>query len=274
MKRLIGILMILCLLTSCVNLPREKHDGVDEATATADTNFTVATQTAVPVDPFPDVPSDFVSGNVMDYYEYLAAPSGSQVTIETYVQAKQDYDAEMEKVSLYTQDRDGGYFIYQANCTLRDYVRLSTGTKIRVTGIKTEWAGLIEITDATFEILQDDPYIAQPLDLTGNLGSDALINDMNKLVSFKGLTVVGMQNGAPYSYSQDGNGTRGDDIYLRVKHHTYEFELIVESSLYNEETYLYELVETLQVGDVIEIEAFLYWYNGANPHLTSITILS
>jgi hypothetical protein len=30
-------------------------------------------------------------------------------------------------------------------------------------------------------------------------------------------------------------------------------------------------VEALQVGDVIDAEGFLYWYNGANPHITKVT---
>ena len=27
----------------------------------------------------------------------------------------------------------------------------------------------------------------------------------------------------------------------------------------------------MQVGDVLDIEAYLYWYNGANPHTIKVT---
>ena len=27
---------------------------------------------------------------------------------------------------------------------------------------------------------------------------------------------------------------------------------------------------SLGVGDVIDLEGFLYWYEGANPHITSV----
>ena len=33
---------------------------------------------------------------------------------------------------------------------------------------------------------------------------------------------------------------------------------------------MYKDVEALQVGDVIDLEGFLYWYHGATPHITSV----
>ena len=89
---------------------------------------------------------------VMTYKEYAAAEMGAAVTVETYVQAKQSWwDG---KATLYTQAEDGAYFIYQMPCTEEEYEKLTAGTKIRVTGKKSEWSGEIEITDATFEILE------------------------------------------------------------------------------------------------------------------------
>ena len=29
--------------------------------------------------------------------------------------------------------------------------------------------------------------------------------------------------------------------------------------------------KALQIGDVIDMEGFLYWYEGVNPHITSVT---
>ena len=37
-------------------------------------------------------------------------------------------------------------------------------------------------------------------------------------------------------------------------------------------TDVYTTVTNLKVGDVIDVEGFLYWYNGAQPHVTSVTV--
>ena len=126
------------------------------------------------------------SAGVMTYVEYVSAELASEVTVETYVQGADSWwDG---KITLYTQDRDGGYFIYEMPCTEEEAAMLVPGTKIKVTGIKSEWNGELEITDASFEI-EDGSYIAQPKDVTDLLGEDELIDAMNQFVSFKGLTV-------------------------------------------------------------------------------------
>ena len=33
----------------------------------------------------------------------------------------------------------------------------------------------------------------------------------------------------------------------------------------------YAAAQALKIGDVIDVEGFLYWYNGAQPHVTNIT---
>ena len=35
---------------------------------------------------------------------------------------------------------------------------------------------------------------------------------------------------------------------------------------------VYTAVRELKVGDVVDLEGFLYWYEGANPHITSVTV--
>ena len=34
---------------------------------------------------------------------------------------------------------------------------------------------------------------------------------------------------------------------------------------------VYKAVEALNIGDKIDMEGFLYWYEGVNPHITSVT---
>lgn len=145
-------------------------------------------------------------GPVMSYEEYMAADLDSQVTIETYVQAKQSWWE--DKATLYTQDEDGAYFIYNVACSQEDYDKLTPGTKIQVTGYKTEWSGEVEIMDGVFQIVEGgDTYVAEPLDVTELLSSEDLINHQNQLVSFKGLTVEASRMPAALSPPSCTTGT-------------------------------------------------------------------
>ena len=45
----------------------------------------------------------------------------------------------------------------------------------------------------------------------------------------------------------------------------------VEFYLCGQDTEVYKAVEALNVGDVIDLEGFLYWYNGANLQATKLT---
>ena len=49
---------------------------------------------------------------------------------------------------------------------------------------------------------------------------------------------------------------------------TYTF--VVESYLCGPGSDVYEAVKALNVGDVVDMEGFLYWYEGVNPHITSV----
>ena len=62
------------------------------------------------------------AGEVMSYADYVAADLDSQVTVETYVQAKQSWWD--NKATLYTQDQDGAYFVYNMACSQEDYDKL------------------------------------------------------------------------------------------------------------------------------------------------------
>ena len=215
------------------------------------------------------------TGEVMSYEEYMAAAVDEKVTIETYVQAKQSWWE--DKATLYTQDQDGAYFIYNVACSQEDYDKLTPGTKIQVTGYKAEWSGEIEIMDGTFQIVEGgDTFVAEPLDVTELLGTDTLIDHQNQLVSFKGLTVEPSQdasgNEAAFLYSWDGSGTDGDDLYFNASYNGQTYTFTVESYLCDNTTDVYAAVKNLQVGQTIDMEGFLYWYEGVNPHITSVTV--
>ncbi len=212
-------------------------------------------------------------GAVMSYEEYMAADLDSQVVIETYVQAKQSWWE--DKATLYTQDKDGAYFVYNMACSEEDYEKLLPGTKIRVTGYKAEWSGEIEIMDGTFEFVEGgDTFLAEALDVTELLNSEELINHQNEFVSFKGMTVAPAgadDKEAAFLYNWDGSGTDGDDLYFNVTYNGETYSFLVESYLCDNTTDVYNAVKELKVGDVIDMEGYLYWYEGVNPHIVSIS---
>ena len=209
---------------------------------------------------------------VMTYAEYIAADLDTAVVIEAYVQAKQSWWD--NKATVYTQDKDGAYFLYNMACSEEDYAKLTPGTKIRVSGYKSEWSGEVEVTDATFEILEGN-YVAKAFDATSLLGTDDLIKHQNEFVSFKGMTVEASQdadgNDVAFLYNHDGSGQDGSDLYFKVSLNGTTYTFTVESYLCDNTTEVYSAVKALNIGDKIDMEGFLYWYNGVNPHITSVT---
>ena len=218
--------------------------------------------------------ADVKSEGVMTYAEYAAAALDTEVVVETYVQAKQSWWE--NKATIYTQDKDGAYFIYEMACSEEDYAKLTPGTKIKVTGYKGEWAGEVEIMDATFEIMEGN-YVAAAEDMTALLGKDELINHQNKFVSFKGLKVESAGkdangNDVAFLYNWDGSGEDGNDLYFNASVNGQTYTFTVESYLCDKTTDVYAAVKNLKIGDVIDMEGFLYWYEGVNPHITSVTV--
>jgi len=207
-------------------------------------------------------PVDVKSEGVMTYAEYMAAEMDAEVVIEAYVQATQSWWD--NKITVYAQDRDGAYFLYEMACSEEDSAKLTAGTKIKVTGFKGAWEGEVEIMDGKFEFVEGgDTYVAEPFDATALLGKDELIDHQNKLCAFKGMTVekIEFKNGEP-----------GDDIYVTLAKDGASYSFCVERYLTAPETDLYKAVSELAVGAAVDVEGFLYWYQGPNPHITSVTV--
>ncbi len=208
---------------------------------------------------------------VMTYAEFAAADIETEVTVETYIQDRQSWWQGTAR--FYTQDMEGGYYLYDMPCTEEEYENsLTVGTKIKVTGFKTEWAGEVEIIDTTWEVLEG-VYIAEPVDVTELLGTKELINSQNMLVSFTGLTVEEYIEGeGPFSYGWDGSGTDGSDIYFSASLNGEKYTFVVESDLRGAGTEVYEAVKALELGQVIDMTGYLYWYEGVQPHVINVTV--
>ncbi len=221
---------------------------------------------------------DVKSEGVMTYDEFAAAALESKVTIEGYVQAKQVYSEQYGNTSLYLQDTKGAYFVYRLACTAEEYAKFTEGVKVKIVGYKAVWSGEVEIIDVeSFSVDSSVKYTAPVFDATSLLGSDDLIKHQNEKVSFKGLTVKASKdadgNEVAYLYKWNGTGAEGDDLYFNVALGDKEFQFLVESDLCGADTEVYKAVKNLKVGDTIDLEGFLYWYDGVNPHITSVKVV-
>ncbi|MBR4993702.1 MAG: hypothetical protein IKY04_05575 [Lachnospiraceae bacterium] len=259
MKKTLAVLLTLAFAVSVVACGKEAATETTEAAET-----TEAVEEAVAEEPAEEAAEEAVADEtaegVMTYADYAAADLDTEVVVETYVQAKQSWWD--NKATIYTQNEDGAFFIYEMACTEEEYDKLAVGTKIKVTGVKSEWSGEVEIVDATFEI-EDGNFVAEPVDVTDLLGKDELVEKQNQLVSFKDMTVksVAFKNDQP-----------GDDIYVTFTKDDNELSACLEYYLNGSDEEFYNLVSGLEEGATVDVEGFLYWYEGANPHITKVTV--
>ena len=252
MKRIVLLLLIAVMAISCFACT---GPNVNEETTAApqQEETTTAAKEEVTTEG-----TDAPAANVMTHEEYMAAAIDDAVVIEAYVQATQSWWD--NKITAYLQAEDGAYFAYNMACSEEDAAKLTKGTKIRVSGYKGEWAGEIEIMDATFEILEGN-WVAEATDVTALLGTNELIAHQNEFVKFTGVTIESI------SYK---NGEPGDDIYVDVNYNGEKYSFCVERYLTGPGTEVYEAFATLAAGDVVDIEGFLYWYEGVNTHITAV----
>lgn len=209
----------------------------------------------------------------MDHAAYESASLKSSVLVATYVQDKEAYYN--GKATVYAQSKDGAYFVYDAPMSQTTYDSLKTGTRIKVEGTKSEWSGEVEITDPTITVLGDGSYVASAYDCTSLMGDNTkLIKHQNELVSFKNLTVVDYDGYGAYAYDWNNAGSRGSHVYFELSDGTNNIVFNVRSYLRDKDTDVYKAAEALKVGEKVNVEGFLYWYEGAaQPRVTSISVV-
>ncbi len=250
MKKLIATLLALVMICSLVGCGTT---GSGNNTTAATTQATTEATTA--------------DDGIMSYDKYIAAELDSEVTVTCYVQATQGWWFNDEVghgvITVYAHDKDGAYYLYEMECAEEDASKLVPGTQIEVTGVKGEWSGEIEIIDATFKFVENgDTFVAEPVDVTAFLGTDEMIKYQNQFAVFTDMEVKSIS----YKNEQVGN-----DIYVKLTRDGTEYTFCVESYLTGPDTDVYKAVGELKEGDVIDVEGFVYWYEGMNPHITKIT---
>lgn len=201
------------------------------------------------------------------YADYVAAANDTELELLMSVQAHESWwDG---KVTVYAQDEDGAYLCYDMAADEATANAMTPGTLIRVKGYKAEWSGELELADATCEIIAGgcDGKVYEAEDLTSLIGNnDELAKHMNKKSLFKNLTVV------EYKYNWDGSGTRDDsDIYLYLTDENgTPITFTVRRYLTDNTTDVFKAVEALQAGDVVDLTAFLYWYEEPQARIIEV----
>ncbi len=270
MKKILALALVLTMILAFAACSGNNNDQTTGSTTTAATTTAPTTPTTTtPVATFDPSAKD---EGTMTYAEYAAAEIDDEVVVECFVQAHQSWWD--NKITVYAADPDGAYFMYEMACPEESKDALVPGTKIKVTGYKAAYKGEVEIIDCTFEIMEGT-WLAKATDVTALLADDTLIDYQNRFVAIKGATVAPSYNAegveSAFLYSWDGSGTPGNDLYFNITVDGQTYNMCVESYLCGKDTDVYKAVEALQIGDTIDLTGFLYWYDGVNPHITSVT---
>lgn len=255
MKKIIAMLLVVSMVLAFAACGKKEAPATEAPVETEAVTEAPAVEEEAPA----AAPAE-AEGTVMTHADYIAAELDTPVCVETYVQGHQSWWD--NKITVYAQSEDGAYFLYELECDEESAAKLVPGTKIRVNGFKSEWSGEVEIIDGTFEILEGS-FVAEAADVTELLGKDELIDHQNEKVLFSDMTFVSL------SYKND---EPGDDIYVTFAKDGANYDFCVEAYLTGPDTDLYKAVGELTEGATVDVEGFLYWYNGANPHITNVTV--
>ena len=215
-----------------------------------------------------DIPLD----RLIDYSGFMSAEFGTEVVVKTFIQAKTKWYEE-GYTSIYAMNENCGYYIYKVQCTKEQYDNLDIGECIIVKGNKQQWSGLIEITEATiYEIDSSYRFVAKAGTLMPYEFEGYSRDYINQLIALHELKVLSFSEDedVAFRYKYNGTGERGDDIYFKVQVGNSEYIFVVAAELCDENSEVYKMAESLKVGDIIDIEGFVYWYHGPQPHVTKI----
>ena len=268
-KNRILIILIICALCSGCGLPQPAN----KPGAISETGFDLLSDSPEEMLDFPEQ-NDISEDRIMSYAEFLAADMDQPVTIESYLQEKLAWSD--GSADLFLQDEEGAYYVYHLACTLDEYEALNIGQKLRISGYKTLFSGELQLTDACFRTVNGF-FIAEPADVTEIFESDELYRYLNRRVLFRGLTIEPMFDGtSPFYYGWDNSGSmdNGSDLYFTASCSGMESSFVVKEQLRGTDSETYRTVQSLRVGDTVDLQGILFWYNGSQPFVTSISVIS
>lgn len=217
------------------------------------------------------VPMLVTDGSTLTYNEFLATNYEEQVTVAGYVQAKMIYATDRANTSLFVKDQtsDSCYFIFNAMMSQETYNSITEGTPVKITGTKTIFSNEVEIANATVEVLNGTPYVANPLDITTIFSSSAS-DYINRKIQLTGFTVVPFEDGSTFHFGYSGNGSNGDAIYFQASKDGITYMFVVNQYLTDSSTSVYTAVQGLTAGQTITIQGYMYFYEDPLVMVTSV----
>ena len=95
------------------------------------------------------------------------AKKGDSLVIKGVVVAKETYDSTNKTTNVYLSAENGGFEAYKLSCTKEQYDNeLTQGTTIIVSGLKSYYNGLRELTPASYDLTKDAKVTVPVEDLT------------------------------------------------------------------------------------------------------------
>ena len=268
-KYLLFLVLNICILFSGCGLPQPANN----AEGVMDRGFKSSSGAAVQATAFPER-NEESEERIMTYTEFLAADMDQPVTVESYLQEKQIWSD--GSADLFLQDEEGAYYVHHLTCTLEDYEALNPGQKMRLSGYKSVFSGELQLADSRFSML-NGTFTAEPFDVTDIYGSDELYQYLNRRVLFCGLTIEPMFDGTSsfyYGWDNTGSMEKGSDLYFTASCSGAESSFVVKAQLRGTDSDTYRAVQNLRIGDTVDLEGIMFWYNGPQPLVTSVKVIS
>ena len=208
--------------------------------------------------------------DVMSYEDYMAAAAGDAVVISGYIADKQSWWDNKVTMYLVGDDAGEGYFLYEFSCTEEENnSKYAIGKKLVVYGTKTVYADEHEIMgsdiDYTLTKVVDGAMPNKIVDVTSSVATADLLEIQNaKFTATLELVSKSHKGDAPT-----------DDLYFVLKDASgNELSCCIEKYLspYYETLQAIHQSEEFVAGKLVKVEGYMYWWNGANPHITSIDL--
>lgn len=214
----------------------------------------------------------------MSYKEFMEAQEGDEVVVEGFIAAKQGWWNGKVTMYLITDVQGEGFFIYNFECTADENENVYTiGQYVHIEATKSIYAEEHEILGENVSLAKvttTNKFIASsPINLTNKL--DELENYQNSFFSMT-LTVkkyetedpnTGISSTGAYGFKGDNPS---DDLYFTLTNGSVDIDCCIEVYLTGVESKVYNDVKNLVVGASVTVQGYLYWYNGANPHIISV----
>ena len=140
--------------------------------------------------------------NLVNWEDYVAAPIDYTLSVQGVVTALTGKSVGNTYNTIYIQDNDGGYYIYDmASDPVADGIKV--GMTIKVRGTKDIYSGTHEVKEAVAEIVDQTIKTIEPVDYTTiytnaqSLKAEDLVAKQGFLVTIKGVQITGqnLENG-------------------------------------------------------------------------------